>query len=128
MLRLVPLALVLAVGAVATPVSAQQAAKVDASSPRDTVLARVATDSAVKDLERAVAAIAASVQQIVTETANNPEVRLAAVQVAGRAVTLAQQALSQNTSDIERLLAEASRMLERAERAQRARTTQPVTP
>jgi len=119
---LVPFAVALIATAVATPASAQQDLRPVRAPSRDTTSARSATDSAVKDMERAVTALAVSVQQIVTETANKPEVRLAAVQVAGRALGLAQQALAENTGEIERLLAEASRLLAKAEQSQRART------
>lgn len=115
-------AVALLITAVAAPASAQQDLRAGPASSRDTTLARSATDSAVKDIERAVSALAVSLQQVLAETANKPEVRLAAVQVAGRAVGLAQQALLENTGEIERLLAEASRLLAKAEQAQRART------
>ncbi|MDB4879389.1 MAG: hypothetical protein JWL60_835 [Gemmatimonadetes bacterium] len=107
--------------ALAVPASAQRPPAV---TP-DTSAARTAADSAVRDLERALTSLATSVQRIVTETANRPEVRLAAVQVAGRAVSLAQQALVENTSEIERLLAEATRVLAKAEQSQTARTPAP---
>jgi hypothetical protein len=87
--------------------------------------ASVPVDSALRDIERAVAALATTVQGVVTQTANNPEVRLAAVRVAGQAVGLAQQAVTQNTSEIERLLAEASRLLAAAELAQKRKIAAP---
>ena len=105
----------------ALPLAAQQTAR---SAPRDsgsmlrdtsgtkkTAAPSTASDSALVELGRAIAALAVSVQTVVAETAKNPEVRRAAVQTAGTAVTLAQKTLEENSGEIERLLAEASRRL-----------------
>ena len=59
--------------------------------------------------------LAATVQTVVEETAKNPEIRAAAVQTAGKAVTLAQRTLEENRGELDRLLAEASRRLAAAE-------------
>jgi hypothetical protein len=81
-----------------------------------------ATDSALVELGRAIAALAVSVQTVVAETANNPEVRRAAVETAGSAVSVAQRALKENTGEIERLLEEASRRLADAAATQKAKS------
>ncbi|MEO6527582.1 MAG: hypothetical protein ABIP93_13210 [Gemmatimonadaceae bacterium] len=113
------------------PLSAQQ---VSGSASRDTSAARpavahgAASDSALVELGRAISALALSVQAVVVETAKNPEVRRAAVQTAGKAVTLAQKTLEENRGEIERLLAEASRRLATAEAEQKARSTAPAKP
>src|SRR4051794_35788943 len=82
---------------------------------------RSASDSALADLGRAITALAVSVQTAVEQTAKNPEVRRAAVQTAGTAVSLAQRALEENTGEIERLLAQASRQLAELEAKQKAK-------
>lgn len=122
-------AFVAGAGAIA-PLAAQQATPVapvkpDTSRTAVQAAAAAAADSAAKDLARAVAALAVSVQQIVTETANKPEVRLAAVQVASRAVSVAQKTLADNMSEIEKALAEATRMLADLEAAQKAKVEKP---
>lgn len=119
--------------ALSTPAAAQNPA---ASAPpaKDTsaAAARVATeaaaDSAVRELGRAVAVLAASVQKIVTETANDPELRLAAVQVAGQATTLAERTLAENMSEIEKMLAEASRALAKLEAEQKEKVEKKKQP
>jgi hypothetical protein len=107
-------------GLTALPLSAQQskgsAMRDSSSAMRDTSGVKkpasgAASDSALVELGRAIAALAVSVQTVVTETAKNPEVRRAAVQTAGTAVTLAQKTLEENSGEITRLLAEASRRL-----------------
>ena len=112
--------------AFATPAAAQQPvpggppAK-DTSAAAARVATEAAADSAVRELGRAVAVLSASVQKIVTETANDPELRLAAVQVAGQATTLAQRTLAENMSEIEKMLADASRALGKLEAEQQAK-------
>jgi hypothetical protein len=86
---------------------------------------RASSDSALADLGRAITALAMSVQTAVQETAKNPEVRRAAVQTAGTAVSLAQRALEENTGEIERLLAQASKQLSVLEAKQKAKATPP---
>lgn len=114
--------------ACAAPLAAQQ--KAAPLVPKDTsaAAAQAATaasaDSASAALARALSELAVSVQKIVAETANKPEVRLAAVQVAGNAVTLAQRTITENVGEIEKLLAQASRQLSAAEVAQKARAEQ----
>ena len=108
-------------GLTALPLSAQQSkgdamrgsdsAMRDTSSAKRSTAPSAASDSALVELGRAIAALAVSVQTVVAETAKNPEVRRAAVQTAGTAVTLAQKTLEENSGEIERLLAEASRRL-----------------
>ena len=138
MIRRVPIAAMLvAVAATVAPLAAQTPrvgsapAATTPSAARDTTLAAVggavgaASDSALVELGRAVAVLAQTVQQTVIETANKPEVRLAAVQAAGQAVGLAQKALTENVGDLERFLAEASRALAALEATQRARAATP---
>ena len=122
-----PLAAAVALTFASTSLHAQ-ATSVDSTARRAGMRSApspIPVDSAVRDIERAVAALAVTVQSVVTQTANNPEVRLAAVRVAGQAVGLAQQAVTQNTSEIERLLAEASRLLAAAELAQKRKIASP---
>lgn len=112
----------------AAPLAAQQSpapARGDTTAAGARAATKAAADSAVRELERAMSALAVSVQEIVAQTANKPEVRLAAVQVAGRAVTLAQRTLAENANEIEKLLVEASRRLADAERSQKAKAAKP---
>lgn len=117
--------------AAASPLAAQQQPAPASKPSLDSTVATAgavtaaAADSAMRDLGRAVAVLAQTVQQTVTETANKPEVRLAAVQAAGQAVALAQQALTENVTDIERLLAEATRAIAELEAAQKAKVAKP---
>jgi hypothetical protein len=121
----------------ALPLSAQQStgsAMRDTGAMRDTsrskapVARGAATDSALVELGRAITSLAVSVQTVVAETAKNPELRRAALQTAGKAVSLAQQSLEQNRGEIERLLTEASRKLAAADSTQRAKPIKPGTP
>ena len=113
------------------PLSAQQAG---GDTLRDTSGAKVspssgaATDSALVELGRAVTVLAASVQKVVEETAKNPEVRRAALQTAGKAVSLAQRTLEENQSEIERLLVEASRRIAAMDLEQKAKQEQKAKP
>lgn len=120
------LALALATPAAAQKPSASPAAPKDTSAAAARVATEAAADSAVRELGRAVAVLAASVQKIVKETADDPELRLAAVQVAGQATTLAQRTLAENMTEIERMLAEASRALGELEVEQKAKVEQKV--
>lgn len=86
---------------------------------------RASSDSALVELGRAISALAVSVQTAVQETAKNPEVRRAAVQTAGTAVSLAQRALEENTGEIEKLLAQASKQLSELEAKQKAKAASP---
>jgi hypothetical protein len=112
----------------AVPLAAQQPVS-PSPTPKDTTVAAsqvvltTAADSALRDLTRAMAALALSVQDIVAQTANKPEVRLAAVQLAGKAVSVAQQTLADNAGQIEKLLAEASRKIAAAEASQKAKVS-----
>jgi len=92
--------------------------------------ATTSTDSALVELGRTIAVLATTVQTVVEETAKNPEIRAAAVQTAGKAVSLAQRTLEENRGELERLLAEASRKLAAAEAAERAKAAEKskVTP
>lgn len=98
----------------ALPLSAQQSS---GGTPRDTTGVRApsaksaSTDSALVDLGRAITDLAMSVQKVVDEAKRNPEVRRAALQTASTAVSVAQKTLEENQSEIERLLAEASRKI-----------------
>jgi hypothetical protein len=88
------------------------------------------TDSALVELGRTISVLATTVQTVVEETAKNPEIRAAAVQTAGKAVSLAQRTLEENRGELERLLAEASRKLAAAEATERAKAAEKskVTP
>jgi hypothetical protein len=83
-----------------------------------------ASDSALVELGRAISVLATTVQTVVEETAKNPEMRAAAVQTAGKAVSLAQRTLEENRGELERLLAEASRKLAAAEATERAKAAE----
>jgi hypothetical protein len=122
----------LAVAAYTSPAAAQQApaypvARVDTATKTDTgrgsiQSAAAAADSAAIELARAATVLAANVEKVVKETANDPVVRLAAIQAAGQAVALAQSTLADHLGDIERALAEASRTLADLAAKQKART------
>lgn len=119
-------------GAVASsPIAAQEkpAGKPIVAADTAKKSARTATeaaaDSAVVELGRAVAVLAASVEKIVVETANNPEVRLAAIETAGHAVAMAQSTLAENMGEIEKMLAEANRKLAELAAKQKAKTATP---
>jgi hypothetical protein len=98
----------------ALPLSAQQSSS---GAARDTTAARppsaksATTDSALVDLGRAIAELAMSVQKVVDQARKDPEVRRAALQTASTAVSVAQKTLEENKTEIDRLLAEASRKL-----------------
>lgn len=114
----------------AVPLSAQQSAGValrDTSAAK-TTQAGTATDSALVELGRAVTVLATSVQKVVEKTAKNPEVRRAALQTAGRAVSLAQRTLEENQSEIERLLVEASRRIAAMDLEQKAKQEKSAKP
>ncbi|HEX7977202.1 MAG TPA: hypothetical protein VF461_01265 [Gemmatimonadaceae bacterium] len=124
---------VFAAGALLLSVAAQSASAQQAGSSsalRDTASAKsqsskaTSSDSALVELGRAIAVLANTVQTVVEETAKNPEMRAAAVQTAGRAVTLAQRTLDENRGELERLLAEASRKLAAAEATERAKAAE----
>ncbi|MFL5620314.1 MAG: hypothetical protein ACJ79A_18215 [Gemmatimonadaceae bacterium] len=118
----------------AAPLSAQQSAS---GTQRDTTAAKsptaqsASTDSALVDLGRAITQLAVSVQKIVDQAKNDPEVRRAALQTASTAVSVAQKTLEQNKSEIERLLDEASRkisaMNEDVKAKQAPKTSEPKT-
>lgn len=112
----------------AAPIAAQQSA---GGALRDTTGAKsssshvsTSSDSALVELGRAISVLAATVQTVVEETAKNPEMRAAAVQTAGKAVSLAQRTLEENRGELERLLAEASRKLAAAEATERAKAAE----
>jgi len=106
----------------ALPLSAQQSTVV---APRDTSakapVARTSSDSALVELGRALTQLAVTVQTVVDQTKNNPELRRAALATAGQAVSVAQKTLAENTIDIERLLSEAGRRLQVEEAKQKAK-------
>jgi hypothetical protein len=108
----------------ALPLSAQQSSS---GTLRDTTAAKApsaqsaSTDSALVDLGRAITELAMSVQKVVDQAKNNPEVRRAALQTASMAVSVAQKTLEQNQSEIERLLAEASRKIAAIDAEQKAK-------
>ena len=78
----------------ALPLSAQQSSgdKLrDTSAAKSSISKGTPADSALVDLGRAITALALSVQNIVDEAKRNPEVRRAALQTAGVAVSVAQK-------------------------------------
>jgi uncharacterized protein (DUF1697 family) len=98
----------------ALPLSAQQSSsgiRRDSSAAKTPSAMSASTDSALVDLGRAITVLAMSVQKVVDEAKNNPEVRRAALQTASTAVSVAQKTLEENQGEIERLLAEASRKI-----------------
>ncbi len=121
----------LAVAVASIPAAAQQKPAPQPLVVSDTARkpARAATeaaaDSAVLELGRAVAVLAASVEKVVVETANNPEVRLAVIQTAGHAVAMAQTTLAENLGEIEKMLAEANRKLAELAAKQKAKAASP---
>ena len=115
----------------AAPLSAQQStgsAMRDTSGAKKPAASSASSDSALVDLGRAITALMVSVQTVVEETAKNPEMRRAALQTAGLAVNVAQRALEENKSEIERLLAEASRRIADVEAKEKAKPATPATP
>jgi hypothetical protein len=108
------------------PLSAQSTQPSAPSAAHDSTAAKApaagaATDSALVELGHAISVLAATVQNAVSEAAKNPELRRSAVRTASTAVSLAQRAIVQNTGEIERLLAEASKQLDSLAAAQTAR-------
>ena len=115
----------------AVPLSAQQSSRGtlrDTSSTKASPRSDTPTDSALVELGRAVTVLASSVQKVVEETARNPEVRRAALQTAGKAVSLAQRTLEENQSEIERLLVEASRRIAAMDLEQKAKQEKTAKP
>ena len=102
----------------------------DTASAKSRTAPTTSTDSALVELGRTISVLATTVQTVVEETARNPEIRAAAVQTAGKAVSLAQRTLEENRGELERLLAEASRKLAAAEASERAKAAEKskVTP
>jgi hypothetical protein len=115
----------------ALPLSAQQST---GGKLRDTSAAKApsahgtSADSAVVELGRALTALAMSVQNVVEEAKKNPEVRRAALQTASTAVSVAQKTLEENKTEIERLLAEASRKIAAMDVEQKAKSAKPTKP
>ena len=115
----------------ALPLSAQQSSS---GGLRDTASARApsaksaTTDSALVDLGRAITELAMSVQKVVDEARKDPEVRRAALQTASTAVSFAQKTLEENKTEIERLLAEASRKIAAMDAETRAKQSAPKKP
>ncbi|PYP76244.1 MAG: hypothetical protein DMD35_19065 [Gemmatimonadetes bacterium] len=112
----------------ALPLSAQQSSS---GKLRDTTAAKApsaqgaSSDSALVNLGRAITELAVSVQKVVDQAKNDPEVRRAALQTASTAVSVAQKTLEENKSEIERLLAEASRKIAAMDAEQRSRQSAP---
>ena len=129
---------VFAAGALLLSVAAQSLSAQSSSNGalRDTAAAKprashaTSSDSALVELGRAISVLATTVQTVVDETAKNPEVRAAAVQTAGKAVSLAQRTVEENRGELERLLAEASQKLAAVEASERAKAAEKskVTP
>ena len=112
----------------ALPLSAQQSSS---GGLRDTAAAKspsvksATTDSALVDLGRAISELAMSVQKVVDQAKKDPEMRRAALQTASTAVTVAQKTLEENKSEIERLLAEASRKIAAMDAGTKAKESAP---
>ena len=102
----------------------------DTASAKSRTAPTTSTDSALVELGRTISVLATTVQTVVEETAKNPEMRAAAVQTAGKAVSLAQRTLEENRGELERLLAEASQKLAAVEASERAKAAEKskVTP
>jgi len=96
----------------------------DTANAKPRTSSSTSTDSALVELGRTISVLATTVQTVVEETAKNPEMRAAAVQTAGKAVSLAQRTLEENRGELERLLAEASRKLAAAEAIERAKAAE----
>jgi hypothetical protein len=123
---------VLVASLAALPLSAQQSSSGgvrDTSAAKSPATGSATTDSALVNLGRAITELAMSVQKVVDQAKNDPEVRRAALQTASTAVSVAQKTLEENKSEIERLLAEASRKLAAMDAETKAKQReQPKTP
>jgi hypothetical protein len=123
---------VLVASLAALPLSAQQSSSGgvrDTSAAKSPATGSATTDSALVNLGRAITELAMSVQKVVDQAKNDPEVRRAALQTASTAVSFAQKTLEENKSEIERLLAEASRKLAAMDAETKAKQReQPKTP
>jgi hypothetical protein len=123
---------VLVASLAALPLSAQQSSSGgvrDTSAAKSPAKGSATTDSALVNLGRAITELAMSVQKVVDQAKNDPEVRRAALQTASTAVSVAQKTLEENKSEIERLLAEASRKLAAMDAETKAKQReQPKTP
>lgn len=114
----------------ALPLSAQQSSS---GGLRDTAASKspsakgATTDSALVDLGRAITELAVSVQKVVDQARKDPEVRRAALQTASTAVSVAQKQLEENKTEIERLLAEASRKIAAMDTAAKHSSKEPKT-
>jgi hypothetical protein len=117
-------ALLASLGAQSLSAQSSTGALHDTTAARPRASSTTSTDSALVELGRAISVLATTVQTVVEETAKNPEMRAAAVQTAGKAVSLAQRTLEENRGELERLLAEASRKLAAAEAAERAKAAE----
>jgi hypothetical protein len=123
---------VLVASLAALPLSAQQSSSGgvrDTSAAKSPATGSATTDSALVNLGRAITELAMSVQKVVDQAKNDPEVCRAAPQTASTAVSVAQKTLEENKSEIERLLAEASRKLAAMDAETKAKQReQPKTP
>lgn len=107
----------------ARPAEAQATASPVAcdSASASCVKLSAATDSAVRQLERAAKELAKAVEQTVRQTANDPQLRITAMKLAADALIIAQQTLVQNADVLERMLADAARQIASAQAALEAR-------
>jgi hypothetical protein len=123
-------ALLVTLAAQSASAQSSKSALRDTSGAKPQVSHATSSDSALVELGRAISVLATTVQTVVEETAKNPEMRAAAVQTAGKAVTLAQRTLEENRGELERLLAEASQKLAAVEASERAKAAEKskVTP
>ena len=112
----------------ALPLSAQQSsggALRDTTGTKSPSAKSATADSALVDLGRALTELAMSVQKVVDQAKKDPEVRRAALQTASTAVSVAQRTLEENKSEIERLLAEASRKIAAMDTGAKAKQSEP---
>lgn len=105
----------------ATAAAPAASAGTDTLTPAKAVKLSAATDSAVRELERAATELARTVEETVRQTAEDPALRITAMKLASGAVAIAQQALVDNVDMLETMLAEASRQIARAQAAQEAK-------
>ena len=117
---------VLVASLAALPLAAQQSSSGtlrDTTGAKSPATGSAKTDLALVNLGRAITELAMSVQKVVDQAKNDPEVRRAALQTASTAVSVAQKTLEENKSEIERLLAEASRKIAAMDTAAKTQPT-----
>ncbi len=92
-----------------------QTATIQAATPSDSVarviVAQPAVDESLANLQKAAEDLSKAVEVAATKIVNNPELKVAALQVAAGAVGLAQQSLAQQLKTIEAALNAAARQI-----------------